>query len=178
MASQPFIGEIRMFGGTFAPVNWALCNGQLMAIADNDALFALIGTTYGGDGQTTFALPNLQSRIPIHNGQGSGGLSNYVIGQAAGVEDVTLSAQTMPQHNHSVVATTNAATTNLPSGALLANPGTAMGTVLYDTLAPQTPALTANTIANTGGGAPHDNLMPILCVTFIIALFGIFPSQN
>lgn len=177
MADQPYIGEIRMFGGTFAPVNWALCNGQLINISDNAALYNLLGTTYGGDGINTFALPNMQSRIPIHNGQGSG-LSNYVIGQLAGTETVSITASTMPQHNHLVNATNNTASTNLPANAVLATPAATMGTVLYDTLAAQTPALAANTIANAGGSVPHDNLMPLLCVTFIIALFGIYPSQN
>jgi microcystin-dependent protein len=175
--SQPFVGEIRMFGGSFAPVSWALCNGQLMNISDNTTLYTLIGTTYGGDGTTTFALPNLQSRIPIHMGQGSG-LSNYVLGQPGGTENVSITTSTMPQHNHTVVATVNTASTNLPTGAILAQPAAVTGTVLYDTVAAQTPTLAANTITAQGGNQPHNNIMPIVAVTFIIALFGIFPSQN
>jgi microcystin-dependent protein len=177
--SQPFIGEIRMFGGNFAPANWAFCNGQLQSIANNNALFALIGTTYGGDGVNTFALPNLQGRLPVHMGQGPN-LSPYVIGQAAGTETVALTTTTMPSHQHNVVATTTTATSNLPSGALFAStpvptPG---ASAAYTTGSPVLGTLQTTTVQTAGSGTPHNNVMPFLCINFIISLFGIFPSRN
>jgi microcystin-dependent protein len=177
--SQPFVGEIRMFGGNFAPVNWAFCNGQLLSIASNNVLFALIGTTYGGDGVNTFQLPNLQGRLPVHMGTGIG-LSTYVIGQISGTETVALTTSTMPSHQHNVVATTNTATSNLPSGALFAStpvptPG-ASGA--YDGGSATFGTLQATTVQTAGSSLPHNNLMPFQCVSFIISLFGIFPSRN
>jgi microcystin-dependent protein len=173
--SDPFIGEIRMFGGSFAPVNWAFCNGQLMAIDQNDALYALIGTTYGGDGVNTFGLPDLQGRIPLH--QGSNGGNTAVIGQLAGVENVTLTTNQLPIHNHPVSAAAGANSAS-PANNLLAS--TATGSELYaragsagfNQAAPQE-------IPPSGGSNfPHDNMMPFLAVSFIICLFGIFPSRN
>ncbi len=175
--SNPYIGEIRMFGGNFAPVDWAFCNGQLMPISENTALFNLIGTTYGGDGQTSFALPNLQSRLPIHIGQGAG-LSSYVIGQTAGTSTVTLTTSQMPSHSHTVNVTTASATSATVTGNVPAKP-TASGAALYAT--PASPSPIAESLAGlqtAGGSLPHENLMPSLCVSFIISLFGIYPSQT
>jgi microcystin-dependent protein len=179
--STPFIGEIRMFGGGFAPRDWAFCNGQLLSIAQNAALFALIGTTFGGDGVTTFALPNLQSRLPIGEGQGPG-LSNRVIGQASGSENVTLTQATMPGHSHLLNATTAAATT--PDVGPQVLPGTVtapatMYTVNDGTSPPPTPqVLGPGSVTPSGGNQAHSNLMPSLCVSFIISMQGIFPSRN
>ena len=174
---QPFIGEIRMFGGNFAPNGWALCQGQTMAIDQNAALFQLIGTTYGGDGQSTFGLPDLQGRLPVHMGTARTGTS-YVIGEKAGVEGVTLTVNQLPSHNHALQAT--ASTPSLsPSNAL---PATASSTEPgVNTYGPGTGSatnLTAGTILSDGGTQPHSNIQPILAINFIISLFGIFPSQN
>jgi microcystin-dependent protein len=168
---QPYIGEIRMFGGNFAPAGWAFCDGRLIAISENDALFTLIGTTYGGDGQETFALPNLQGRIPVDQGQGSG-LSNYDIGQNGGTEQVTLNTNNLPQHTHSLIASGDTGNTNSPDNAVLA--GTL--TQFYFPFA-ATAAMSAQSINPTGSNNPHDNMMPYLCISFIISLFGIFPHQ-
>jgi microcystin-dependent protein len=163
--SQPFVGEIRMFGGNFAPAGWAFCNGQTMAISENTTLFALIGTTYGGDGVTTFNLPDLQGRIPIHQGNG------FVIGQKAGEENHTLTLNEIPSHNHSVGAAT-AASMNGVGGAVYGGGGVAA----YKGATAAT--MNAGVVQNNSGGQPHDNMMPFAVVSFIISLFGIFPSQN
>ena len=168
--ASPFLGEIRMFGGNFPPFGWAKCDGQLLAISQNDALFALLGTTFGGDGVSTFALPDLRSRLPIHQGQGPG-LSNYVIGQQAGTESVTLTTQQLPGHNHLMNAVT--ANTNSPANAAFGSGGLSIFKA-----GPPTANLAAGSILPAGGSQPHDNTMPFLVVTFIIALEGIFPSQN
>jgi microcystin-dependent protein len=172
--SNPFIGEIRIFAGTFAPTGWAFCQGQAMAIAENDALFALIGTTYGGDGQTTFNLPDLRSRLPVH--RGSGGIGNPALGQAGGVESVTLTTTQIPAHTHGLNGSTATATTSAPGGAV---PATLSGvtTFAYGADAPPT-TLAPQSLAPSGGNQPHDNLQPYLAVNFIISLFGIFPSQG
>jgi len=170
---QPYIGEIRMFGGNFAPAGWAFCDGQLMPISENDALFTLIGTTYGGDGQETFGLPNLQSRIPIHFGTGAEGITRQ-IGEMAGVEQVTLTTQQIPIHNHAFLASTATGTQNAPAGEVLASGSTVL---TYRPQAPTQP-LAAQTIGIAGGSQPHDNMIPFLCINFIISLFGIFPQQN
>ncbi|HQU84919.1 MAG TPA: tail fiber protein [Pyrinomonadaceae bacterium] len=171
--SDPFIGEIRMFGGNFAPLNWALCNGAAQSIAQNDALYALIGTTYGGDGINTFNLPDLQGRLPIHQGTLAGG-STYVIGQQLGTETVTLTNAQMPAHSHPISANSNNGSSPNPSGNFVA------GTTLapYAQSVPTDQTLNAQTIGVAGGSQPHTNLMPYLCVTFIISLFGIFPQRN
>ena len=170
--SSPFVGEIRVFAGNFAPSGWAFCDGQLVSIAENTTLFALIGTTYGGDGQSTFALPDLRGRVPVHQGTGSG--SSYVIGQAGGVESVALTPQQLPAHGHPLYATTSAASgTSGPTGLLAST--TTMN--FYGAGAPSTP-MAPGAITATGGGLPHDNVAPFLAVNFIISLFGIFPSQN
>jgi microcystin-dependent protein len=171
--SQPFIGEIRMFGGNFAPAGWAFCDGQLLPISENDALFTLIGTTYGGDGQETFALPNLQSRIPIHMGNGPDG-TNYQLAEAAGVEEVTLTIQQMPKHNHAVVASGDPATQSSGANAVLA---AAVSQVMYFAATPGAPTLNPAMITPVGGSQPHTNFQPYLCLNFIISLFGIFPHQ-
>jgi microcystin-dependent protein len=172
--SQPFIGEIRMFGGSFAPSGWAFCNGALIPISENDALFNLIGTTYGGDGQETFALPNLQGRIPIHQGQGPGISQNYQIGEQGGVEQVTLTTSQIPAHTHTLMASSDPGNATGPGGNLLSNPFNTFP--YFPGAGPQ--QLNASTLQPAGGSQPHDNMMPFLCVSFIISLFGIFPSQS
>lgn len=167
--SQPFIGEIRLVGFNFAPAGWAVCGGQIMAIAQNDALFALIGTTFGGDGQTTFALPDLRGRVPIHMGQGPG-TSNYVIGETGGTEAVTLIAPQLPSHVHLAAGAAGGNDTNLSTGMPASG-----GPDLY-----AAGAGTGTSIAgtNAGGSQPHENMAPFVTVNFVISLFGIFPSQN
>jgi microcystin-dependent protein len=170
--SDQYLGEIRMFGGNFAPAGWALCNGQLLQISQNTALFAIIGTYYGGNGVNTFALPNLQSRVPVHQGQGPG-LGNYVIGEMGGVENVTLTTQQMPLHGHVVNAVGSNAGTDQPSNAFLAK----AGAQVYSTAASNA-TMAPTMIGPSGGSTPHPNIQPFLCVTFIIALTGIFPTRN
>ena len=170
--AQPYVGEIRMFGGNFAPAGWMFCNGQLLSIADNDTLFQLIGTTYGGDGQSTFALPQLQSRVPIHQGSGPG-LSTYQLAESGGTESVTITTQTMPTHRHVPMAS-NAGSSETPTSNYWANSilGKPYGPP------PTTVTMNAQTIGAIGGSQPHDNMIPYLCVNYIISLFGIFPSPN
>ena len=172
---EPYIGEIRMFGGSFAPAGWAMCQGQLMPISENDTLFNLIGTTYGGDGQETFGLPDLQGRAPVHMGQGPGISQNYVIGEKAGVESVTLTTNQIPIHTHSFVASSDAGQSAQPQNALFALLPTGN---LYTQ--PQQPAvnLNSNMLSAAGGSQPHENIQPYLCITFIISLFGVFPTQT
>jgi microcystin-dependent protein len=180
--SSPYIGEIRLCGFNFAPVDWAFCNGQLLPISGYEALYNLIGTTYGGDGQSTFALPNLQSRVPIHQGTGAG-LSTYVIGQTGGIENVTLTTQQMPQHNHSANGSTAFGTTGSPNNGILGvtNSGTApapaTGNLDFIASAPNA-TLANNALGNAGGSQPHNNIQPVLVVNFIISLYGIYPSQG
>jgi microcystin-dependent protein len=177
--SEPFIGEIRMFGGNFAPVGWAFCDGQLIAIAENDALFTLIGTTYGGDGQDTFGLPDLRGRVPLH--QGSLGGNSYVIGEQAGAETVTITSSSMAAHNHLVATTGAVANSNVPSSAtILADEGPASATVkAYQPFAASNQVTLRNTtVGGAGGSQPHENMQPFLTISFIISLFGIFPSQS
>ena len=171
--STPYIGEIRMFGGNFAPVGWAFCQGQLLSIAEDDALFTLIGTTYGGDGQETFALPNLASRVPVHMGQGPG-LSDCVIGEVAGVEYVTLTTAHLPSHTHAQIASTNDATQSDPTGRIL---GGTVGHSLYVEDVVNTP-LDGPSLGPAGGSQPHDNSPPYLVINFIISLYGVYPSQS
>jgi microcystin-dependent protein len=171
--SEPFVGEIRMFGFGFAPQGWAPCNGQLMPIAENPALFDLLGTTYGGDGQATFALPDLRSRVPAGQGQGPG-LSAYAEGQAGGAETVTLAAAQMPGHTHPVKASSNAADSDRPEGRALARSAGHIYTAQPDT----STVMNADMLGDTGGSQPHDNIQPYLAVNFCIALVGIFPSRS
>jgi microcystin-dependent protein len=171
--AQPYVGEIRMFGGNFPPSGWAFCNGAQMPISENETLFQLIGTTYGGDGENTFNLPDLQGRVPIHQGTGPDG-QTYTIGEAAGVESVTLTTQQIPIHNHSFIGTTNpGGTTNPPANIVAQNPGNTIyiEDQAFAPLAPQS-------LLPDGGSQPHENMQPFLCVAFIISLFGIFPSQT
>ena len=171
--SSPYVGEIRMFGGNFAPVGWAFCSGQLLPISENDVLFQLIGTTYGGDGQETFALPNLQSRVPRHMGTGPG-LSTCIIGETGGVEQVTLNTQQIPVHNHPLLGSSAGATTQDPKDQVLANSAATIYFNLADNPAPLAPAA----VGPAGGSQPHENVMPYLAISYIISLFGVFPSQN
>jgi microcystin-dependent protein len=170
--SEPFIGEIRLFAGNFAPRDWAFCEGQLISIAQNTALFALLGTTYGGNGQTTFALPDLRGRVPMHMGQGPG-LSGHTQGEVAGTEQVTLLATQMPPHSHALRASTAAASGSTPAGALLG----ATSVNSYDNTAAGT-AMATVAIGSSGGAQPHQNMAPTMVLSYIIALAGIFPSRN
>ncbi len=177
---QPYVGEIRLFAGNFAPAGWSTCDGQLISINENSALFQLIGTTYGGDGINTFGLPNLAARVPIH--QGGNGVSNYTLGQSGGVANVTLTLNQIPSHSHPVVVDLNPATSGSPAGAFLANASpNALFTVPNSSANPDSPVfrtLNAAMLPNTAGNEPHDNLQPYLALTFIISLFGVFPSQG
>jgi microcystin-dependent protein len=168
--AEPYVGEIRIFAGNFAPADWAFCDGSLMDIGTYDTLFTLIGTTYGGDGQSTFALPDLRGRLPVHQGTG---LSTYSIGQMAGQETVTLQTTQLPVHTHSVAANGSAGTTSSPTGNV---PGTWSEGLQYTSASASTP-MSASAIGAAGGGQPHENMQPFTCINFIISLYGIFPSQ-
>jgi microcystin-dependent protein len=165
--SDQYVGEIRMFGGNFAPINWALCNGQLLAISEYEVLYTLLGTTYGGDGQTTFALPDLRGRVPLHQGPG------FNLGQASGVESVTLLSNQMPAHTHSFISSQGAPNSDSPANAFPA-------TVNAEIYGEDQPLLAYNPqkVSSFGGSQPHENLQPSTCLTFIIATAGIFPSQG
>jgi microcystin-dependent protein len=171
--SEPFIGSIVLFCGNFAPKGWATCDGQLLSIAQNSALFSILGTTFGGNGQTTFALPDLRGRVPLHPGSGPG-LSPYPLGASLGVESVTLSAPQMPAHNHgfSVACSDGAPSTPSPVGAVMANQDQ---TPFY--AASGTSVMAAGTSTTVGGSQPHENRQPVLAINFIIALEGIYPSR-
>ena len=167
--AQPYVGEIRMFAGNFAPLGWMFCEGQLLPISENDTLFQLIGTTYGGDGQDTFALPDLRGRIPLHLGSG------FILAETGGTEEVTLTANQIPAHNHTVMASGGSANSNTAINGYLANAAT--GKKIYSTGSP-TVLLNSNVITSTGGSQPHTNFQPYLCMNFIISLYGIFPSPS
>lgn len=171
--SNPFVGEIRMFGGNFAPAGWMLCQGQLLPISENETLFNLIGTTYGGDGQETFALPNLQSRVPMHAGQGPGISQNYQLGEVAGVESVTLTTNQIPIHNHAFLASLSAPSSTDPTNQVIAQ-SSQIHMFTEDVANKQ---MNPNSLTPTGGSQPHENLQPYLAINFIISLFGIFPHQ-
>lgn len=170
--SEPFVGEIRMFAGNFAPRGWAFCDGQLLAVSQNDALFSLLGTIYGGDGRTTFGLPDLRGRIPIHAGHGPG-LSERRLGAKGGEEKVTLTVNQLPSHGHPMTAANVPADRREPVGL---SPAQAEGDVYTDQQDPQN--FNSQAITNTGGSRSHTNLMPFLCVHFIISLVGIYPSRH
>ncbi len=170
--SQPFVGEIRLFGGNFAPAGWMFCDGALLAIAENDTLFNLIGTTYGGDGQSTFALPDLRGRVPIHQGARQG--TTFTLAESGGVENVTLATAQVPAHTHSLLASSSGATVAPAAGNVLAQ---TPSYTPYITAPPNTP-LSPLAISATGGSQPHSNIQPYLCVNYIISLFGIYPSQS
>jgi microcystin-dependent protein len=168
--AQPYVGEIRMFAGNFAPAGWMFCSGQTLPISENETLFNLIGTTYGGDGQETFNLPDLQSRVPIHFGNG------FILAETGGAEEITLTTQQIPIHTHPAVGSTNTASSNSPTNNV---PGrvTIAGVFPYGTDGPFSP-LSPSAITPVGGSQPHTNLQPYLTINFIISLFGIFPSQT
>lgn len=167
--AQPFVGEIRMFAGNFPPVGWMFCDGQLLPISENETLFTLIGTTYGGDGESTFALPNLQSRVPIHQG------NNFTLAETGGVEEVTLTTSQIPVHTHAMIASTADGGQNNPQNNVLAT--TPVGiTIFFED--PPSANMSASAISPVGGSQPHTNLQPYLAVNFIISLFGIFPTQT
>lgn len=169
--SSPYVGEIRIFAGNFAPQGWSTCAGQTMAISQNDVLFALIGTTYGGDGVQTFNLPDLQGRAPIHQG------NSFMIGERGGVESVALTVGQLPAHTHAVNSSSSRGNTSSPAGALWATDGTGVAAP-YRKSGGTPVALAPATVAQAGGGQAHENRQPYLALTYIIALFGIFPSQN
>lgn len=172
--SEPFVGEIRMFAGNFAPRGWAFCDGQLLAVSQNDALFSLLGTIYGGDGRTTFGLPDLRGRLPIHAGSGPG-LSPRRLGAKEGSEKETLTVNQMPSHGHGPIrATGDAATQRGPGGQILAR--TASQDIYRDDEVDT--SLSSSMVTQVGGSRSHTNLMPFLCVNFIIALVGIYPSRQ
>jgi len=167
--SQPYVGEIRIFAGNFAPAGWMFCEGQVLAISDYDTLFTLIGTTYGGDGQSTFALPDLRGRVPLHTGAGS------TLGEASGTETVTLTTNQLPAHQHPLLATGNVGNALSPSNAVYAQvpPATVQVYTQDNSVIP-----TATPVSAAGGSQPHENHQPLLAVSFILSLFGIFPSQT
>lgn len=169
----PYVGEIRMFAGNFAPNGWMFCEGQTLPISENEVLFQLIGTTYGGDGEETFNLPNLASRVPIHMGTGPDGVT-YQIGEMAGVESVTLSTQQIPVHNHALLVSTAGGNLNGPGGNVTGE-SAAIKIYIDDT---PTAAMNAGCVTPVGGSQPHENCQPFLCINFIISLFGVFPSQT
>lgn len=170
----PYVGNIILFGGNFAPIGWLPCDGRLLPISQYEVLFALIGTTYGGDGINNFAVPNLGSRIPLHMGQGPG-LSNYQIGQVGGAESVTITSQTMPQHSHPVVANSTGATSSDPTNSFLASQPAMLEYVAGSSV---NAIMSGNSIIPSTGGQPHDNIMPYLAMNYIIATEGIYPSQG
>jgi microcystin-dependent protein len=166
--AQPYVGEIRMFGGNFAPAGWMFCEGQLLPISENETLFNLIGTTYGGDGQSTFALPDLRGRVPMHQGNG------FILAETGGVPEVTLNVQQIAAHTHALIGTTNAADTPNVQNALVA---TGLVSQLYFGDPPDAVG-SPQAISGIGGSQPHENMQPYLCVNFIISLFGIFPPPS
>ena len=172
--AQPYVGEIRMFAGNFPPNGWMFCEGAQLPISENEVLFQLLGTTYGGDGQETFNLPNLASRVPIHMGTGPDG-TTYQIGEMAGTESVTLTTQQIPNHTHPWLANTSTGTDLSPNGRVTDQ--TAGAIQLYIEEAPDS-NMAANAIGGAGGSQPHENCQPFLCINFIISLFGVFPSPT
>ncbi|HBY62506.1 MAG TPA: phage tail protein, partial [Solibacterales bacterium] len=173
--SESFFGEIRMFGGNYAPSGWAICDGQLLPISQNEALFSLLGTTYGGDGQTTFALPDLRGRIPIHYGTGPG-LQTRVLGEMGGQETVALLATQMPAHTHGIGCSTGGGAQVSPAGNFWASEPNAEAAAF--TAAVPNANMSSSAIGAIGGSQPHNNMQPFLCVSFIVSLFGVFPSRN
>ncbi len=167
--AQPYIGEIRMFAGNFAPVGWAWCDGTMYPISENEALFQLIGTTYGGDGETTFAVPDLRGRVPIHQG------NNFILAEAGGAEEVTLTTQQTPVHAHPLLAVQAIGNQSNPGGALLAETSGGLRPYIEDS--PTSP-MSLQSVGPVGGSQPHTNFQPYLCIGFIISLFGLFPSPT
>jgi len=178
--SQPFLGQLAMFAGNFAPLGWASCDGQLLSISQNSALFNLLGTTYGGDGVNTFGLPDLRGRVPVH--QGSNGVSNYVPGQIGGAESVVLTTGQLPSHAHPFLAS-GSPDSNTPANTMLASEGGADANKVsiyapFDTTSANMTTLLPTSLTSMGNGQPHENRQPFLAINYIIALQGIFPSQN
>ncbi|MDD9945570.1 MAG: tail fiber protein [Myxococcales bacterium] len=173
--SDPFVGEVRMFGGNFAPRGWAFCDGQLLAVSQNDALFSLLGTLYGGDGRTTFGLPDMRGRLPVHAGDGPG-LQPINMGQKAGVEKVTLQVSQLPSHRHTMRASNDVADESTPSSAVV--PAQVDTVQLYRAETSPNATFATRAVADAGGSQPHSNLQPFLCVHFIIALLGVYPSRH
>lgn len=170
--SSPYVGEIRMFAGNFAPLDWALCMGQMLSIAENEVLFTLIGTTYGGDGVTTFALPNLQSRVPIHTGSGPG-LSPRVLGESAGTEVVALTTAQLPSHTHTAMASSAGGATSPANGVWANSPA-----IQFQSAPTAGATMNGNALTANGGNHPHDNMIPYLTINFIISLAGLYPPQS
>jgi microcystin-dependent protein len=170
--AQPYVGEIRMFAGNFAPAGWMFCEGAQLPISENETLFQLLGTTYGGDGQSTFNLPNLASRIPLHFGTASSG-TTYQVAEAAGVEQVTLTTNQIPVHTHPFLVSGDSGSQSNPGGAMPAT-----GVTVYRAAQTANVPMSATAVTTTGGSQPHDNMQPFLCINHIISLFGIFPSQT
>ncbi|MEK6281960.1 MAG: tail fiber protein [Acidobacteriota bacterium] len=168
--AQPYVGEIRMFAGNFAPSGWMFCEGQLLPISENETLFNLIGTTYGGDGQSTFALPDLRGRLPIHQGNG------FILAETGGAEEITLTVPQIPAHSHPLVASTANASSTDSAGNVGARV-TVAGVFPYGTDNPLQP-IAPQAVSPVGGSQPHTNFQPYLCINFIISLFGIFPSAT
>jgi microcystin-dependent protein len=166
--AQPYVGEIRMFAGTFNPSGWAFCEGQLLPISENETLFQLLGTTYGGDGQSTFALPNLTGRVPIHQG------NSFILAETGGVESVTLTIQQIPSHNHAMLGSTDIANSPNPGTNVVARSGQVNALISSSPTVPMSPQF----LGPDGGSQPHNNFQPYLCINFIISLFGIFPSPS
>ena len=166
--AQPYVGEIRMFAGNFAPAGWMFCEGQLLPISENETLFQLIGTTYGADGESNFALPDMRGRIPIHQGNG------FILAETGGAEEITLTVQQIPAHTHPLLASGDQASTVNPGNNVV---GSTLTTTPYFANQPTNP-LSSQAISATGGSQPHTNFQPYLCVDFIISLFGIFPSPT
>jgi len=166
--AQPYVGEIRMFAGNFAPAGWMFCEGQLLPISENETLFQLIGTTYGGDGESTFALPDLRGRIPIHQGNG------FILAETGGAEEITLTVNQIPAHSHPLLASADSGNSST-DGIYLAS---GQEKLVYSTETGSIIQTHPNSISATGGSQPHSNLMPYLCVDYIISLFGIFPSPS
>jgi microcystin-dependent protein len=168
--AQPYVGEIRMFAGNFAPSGWMFCDGQLLPISENETLFQLIGTTYGGDGQSTFALPDLRGRIPLHQGNG------FTLAETGGAEEITLTTQQIPAHSHPMLGTSNTATQTNPGGQVVAR----FSQANIDPYLEDVPSgnMAATAITTVGGSQPHSNFQPYLCINYIISLFGIFPSPT
>ena len=166
--AQPYVGEIRMFAGNFAPAGWMFCEGQLLPISENETLFQLIGTTYGGDGESTFALPDLRGRLPIHQG------NNFILAETGGAEEITLTVNQIAAHSHPLLSSTGPGNLNTPGGNVTAE-SAAVKIYFADT---PTANMSPSAIGATGGSQPHTNFQPYLCVSFIISLFGIFPSPT
>jgi microcystin-dependent protein len=176
--SEAFMGEIRMFAGSFAPREWSFCDGQLLAVSQNDALFSLLGATYGGDGRTNFALPDMRDRLPVHQGIGPG-LTPKSLGRMYGLENVTLTSAQMPNHKHEFSATTDIATVSDPTNSVLAAQNDGDKYYFASSTAPtETQELNSNTLALAGQSQSHTNMMPSLCLNFIIATLGTYPSRS